>query len=450
MSLQQGIKPELVFKLQSEFRQCRAQTLNIISGLTAEDMMMQSMPDASPTKWHLAHTTWFFEQFILVNYLADYQLFDTQFNYLFNSYYNQIGERHVRAQRSLLSRPSLEQVLEYRRYVENRVQALFEQIVKLEEHKALDSILKLIELGIHHEMQHQELILTDILHAFSLNSVNPNLLENIQKALQASTQVPESVTGVTNINAVKTRDTQYLSFNPELTLCGANPNSGFSFDCERPRHQVFIQPFKLACQPVTNAQWIEFIENAGYDNPDHWLSDGWSACQAQKWQAPLYWRKHNQTWHEFTLDGLKPLNLNAPVCHISYFEADAFASWAGARLPTEFEWEAAAGHYPIEGPFLETFYWQPQPLHSSQSTQHKLNDLYGNIWQWTSSAFSAYPEFKKSSGAVGEYNGKFMSGQYVLRGGSCVTPVNQIRASYRNFFYPQQRWQFSGLRLAKD
>lgn len=418
-------------QLLKDFIDCRAQTVKLTQTLSDEDMLLQSMEDASPTKWHLAHTSWFFEQFILKAHLTDYKAFDEQFNYLFNSYYNQMGERHSRAQRGLLSRPSLSQVFNYREYVN-------QGIVKLLQSAQYDdaAVYPLIELGIHHEMQHQELILTDILHALSCNPLYP-AMRNLS-----------SVTEQAGVNANKFHhkdDIEFTRFESGLYPIGA-AEDGFSFDCERPNHLTYIEAFALANTSVTNRQWLEFINDGGYQQPTLWLSDGWAQVQQQNWQSPLYWVKKSGEWFSFGLNGLQALDLDAPVCHISYFEADAFANWAKARLPTEFEWEVAAKNLNITGNFQQQNFWRPQ---ASKPHIAHLQQMFGDVWEWTSSPYIAYPKFEVAAGAVGEYNGKFMCGQFVLRGGSCVTPLKQMRHSYRNFFYPAQRWQFSGLRLAK-
>ncbi|WAJ69052.1 ergothioneine biosynthesis protein EgtB [Catenovulum adriaticum] len=427
-----------VILLIEQFTQCRTQTVHLTKTLSDEDMLLQSMEDASPTKWHLAHTSWFFEQFILMEYVDNYKPFDPHFNYLFNSYYNQLGERHTRAQRGLLSRPSLSQVFKYREYVNEAITKL------LVKPNIAYRVVELVELGVHHEMQHQELILTDILHALSCNPLYPSMRTVTPVINSDDTQTAE--TNKKPLLANNGAETRFSQFEGGLYQIGAQENV-FSFDCERPKHLVYLENFELANTPVTNRQWLEFMQDGGYQTPTLWLSDGWTQVQQQNWQAPLYWVKKAGRWFSFGLDGLQALSLDAPVCHISYFEADAFANWANARLPTEFEWEVAAKQLNIEGNFQRQNHWRPQ-----MSDKHKpnLQQMYGDVWEWTSSPYIAYPKFEVASGAVGEYNGKFMCGQFVLRGGSCVTPIEQIRHSYRNFFYPAQRWQFSGLRLARN
>ncbi|WP_092386666.1 ergothioneine biosynthesis protein EgtB [Halopseudomonas salegens] len=404
----------------SDYLRVRARTLELTRDLSDEDMLLQSMPDASPTKWHLAHTTWFFETFLLQPHLPGYRCVDPAYQYLFNSYYDTIGERHPRPVRGLLSRPSLAKVLDYRA----RVDRAMEQLLA----SASPDVRAGVTIGLHHEMQHQELILTDIKHALSCN--------------------PYAFTGFglgAGARSSEAPDTGFSSFAGGLVEVGTDAEQGFAYDCEQPRHQVFLQPFQLRNSPVSNGEWLAFIEDGGYRRPELWLSDGWSHCQSEGWQAPLYWQWREQQWQQLTLRGYLPVNPAAPVCHISYYEADAFARWAGYRLPTEFEWECAAGTLPLRGHFAEADRWQPQPA----GPEPGLKQMYGDVWEWTASSFSPYPGFTPPAGALAEYNGKFMANQWVLRGGSCATAEQQMRASYRNFFYAHQRWQFSGLRLAR-
>ncbi len=410
--------------LITRFHARRQYSLDLAKSLTSEDMQLQSMPDASPTKWHLAHTTWFFEQFILHAFIEHYQSPQPQFNYLFNSYYEQKGERYPRAQRGMISRPSIEEVYAYRQQVDTSIERLLTQNSDAE-------LLSLIELGMNHEMQHQELLLTDILHAFSLNPLYP-------AAFSLSGQ-PERASAELSLSE------QFVSFEAGLHEFGVDPQTEFYFDCEGPKHKAYVAEFTLAKGLVTNGDWLAFVHAGGYDNPVLWLADGWAAAQQQGWQHPLYWRKQEDEWFQFTLNGLVPLDLTAPVCHISYYEADAYAQWRGCRLPSEYEWELAARAQPIAGNFSENRVFTPSPSRTPDDMQ-----LHGDVWEWTRSPYTPYPGYKVPDGAVGEYNGKFMSGQYVLRGGSCVTPIEQMRATYRTFFYPHQRWQFMGLRLAKD
>lgn len=407
--------------LQEFYQSVRHQTLRLTENLSAEDMVVQSMPDASPGKWHLGHTTWFFEEFILDKYREGYERFDEAYQFLFNSYYDSVGDRHPRPRRGLLTRPNLSGVLHYRHYVDSYIQKMIEQ--------QWESIADLVVTGLHHEMQHQELLLTDILHAFSFNSLYP--------AVCSTGEAPSA--------ANKPGAMTFDAWEGGLVETGAR-EEGFSYDCERPRHQVYLQPYRLARRPVTNGEWLDFIKDGGYDNSMLWLSDGWETCQRNAWRAPLYWQKKDGQWHQYGLDGLQTLNFAAPVCHISYYEADAYARWAGKRLPSEHEWEHSAAGLDIEGNFSENASWRPQPAPPGE----RPVQLYGDVWEWTRSPYMAYPDFKPESGPLQEYNGKFMANQFVLRGGSCVTPRKQMRATYRNFFFPHQRWQFSGLRLAED
>jgi ergothioneine biosynthesis protein EgtB len=403
--------------LQDEYQRVRERTLELINGLSDEDMMLQSMPDASPTKWHLAHTTWFFEVFLLQAHLPHYRLFDSSYTYLFNSYYETLGQRHPRPERGLLSRPPLSDVLVYRDHVDQAMNSLLTE--------PSDDVCNAVVIGLHHEMQHQELILTDIKHALSLN---PYAFRDGERTSLSATN----------------GDKNLSDFDGGIFWVGADPEAGFAYDCEQPRHQVLIHPFRLRNSPVTNDEWLEFMTDGGYERPELWLSDGWDWCQREAWRMPLYWQHQEENWQILTLHGPAPLCPEAPVCHISYYEADAFARWAGFRLPTEFEWEYAVQQCDRYGHFSEANYWQPRVA----PKQDGLSQMYGDVWEWTQSSFSPYPGFRPPGGALAEYNGKFMANQYVLRGGSCVTPRQQVRPSYRNFFYPHQRWQFSGLRLA--
>lgn len=419
--------------LVEDFRRTRALSEALARPLTAEDQVVQSMPDASPTKWHLAHTTWFFETFLLVPFLPAWRVFDERWGFLFNSYYEAVGARHPRPQRGLLTRPSVAEIAGYRAAVNAAMLDLLET-----EAGGHDQVVALTRLGINHEQQHQELLLTDILHAFSCNPLRPAYL-------------PAPATAPGNPRA-----TGWVSLPGGLREIGHDGLDSFAFDNEGPRHTVYLRPFRLADRPVTNSEWCAFIADGGYQRAELWLSDGWAAVQADGWQAPLYWQEcKDGSRRMMTLSGLNELDPAAPVCHVSYYEADAFARWAGKRLPTEAEWEFAARGLPVRGNMLDMeapHRRSLRPLAASEAVMPAagLQQMYGDVWEWTQSAYVAYPGFRPASGAVGEYNGKFMCSQMVLRGGSCVTPEGHVRASYRNFFYPHQRWQFAGLRLAED
>lgn len=406
------------------FGTVRQTTRALIAPLSAEDCALQSMPSASPAKWHLAHTTWFFEQFVLAHGDSAYVPVHPAWHYLFNSYYHSVGPMHARRCRGLLSRPSLQQVLDYRDEVEQRIFAL------LERHAELPGLRARIELGLHHEQQHQELLLTDVLHLLSCNPLRP-----------AYASLPAS--GATTTPTAVATPLHFDSGREGIQVCG-HSGEGFAFDNELPLHRVLLGRHALAHRLVSNAEFLEFIEDGGYRRPELWLSDGWNALQEQGWRAPLYWNA--ECTHSFTLFGEQPLDHAAPVCHVSFFEADAFARWAGGRLPSEFEWESAARDRAIEGNLFESGSLRPQPARADQ----RMQQLFGDCWEWTASPYVGYPGFRPLAGSLGEYNGKFMCGQWVLRGGSCLTPRTHLRASYRNFFYPTDRWQFMGVRLAKD
>ncbi len=409
----------------AQFTETRALSLRLAEPLSPEDQILQSMPDASPTKWHLAHTTWFFETFILKPHAAGYTEFDPDYNYLFNSYYNGVGERHPRPQRGMLSRPPLDDIHRYREYVDEAMAAL------MEDNAAWPVIAPLVTLGLHHEQQHQELLLTDIKHALSCNSLKPAY----QDALMVPT-VPSEM-GWVDIDAGLVEIGHHA---------GNEAFNDFAFDNEGPVHKVWLEAFRIADRAVTNGEYLAFMADGGYRSPDHWLSDGWDMVCAEGWTAPLYWEQRDGDWWQFTLSGMRSVDPNEPVCHVSYYEADAFANWAGKRLPTEFEWELAAPGHPVSGNLMGAGHLHPV----SAGERSGLRQAYGDVWEWTGSAYRPYPGFRAAAGAVGEYNGKFMSGQMVLKGGSCVTPDGHIRATYRNFFPPHARWQFSGIRLADD
>lgn len=415
--------------LADDYRRIRSQTLALIESLSPEDMVVQSMPDSSPTKWHLAHTTWFFEAFILKAFHNDFRWFDPSFNYLFNSYYESVGLRHERPKRGMLTRPALEDIMSYRRQIDHDMLVL----IASQANDISQQLSALIQVGLHHEMQHQELISTDILHLMWQNPLLPKIYCNNQ------TTPPDP--RYTNANL------RMIPFNAGDIEVGGNSNHhAFAYDCEGPRHTIRLEPFALSHRLISNREWLEFIADGGYTNSLLWLSDGWVDAQKNGWKAPLYWLKQDEQWHQYGLNGLQAIDLNSPVCHINYYEADAFARWAQKRLPHEHEWEHAASTQKIQGNFLENGHFRTQAC----STGTDLTQMYGDVWQWTQSPFTAYRGFKASENAIGEYNGKFMANQYVLRGGSCVTPRQQLRPSYRNFFHPHHRWQFSGLRLAQD
>jgi ergothioneine biosynthesis protein EgtB len=406
--------------LTQKYQQVRQLSEQICRPLSVEDYVIQSMADVSPPKWHLAHTTWFFEVFLLVPHLANYDVFHPRFSYLFNSYYETVGQRHPRPQRGLLSRPTVEEIYQYRAYVDQGMERLF-QLGQLD-----PTLNALIELGLHHEQQHQELLLTDIKHILATNPLRPAYRPELPAVSQAVALTE-----------------QWIDYGGGLHPLGYK-GDGFAFDNELPRHSIYLQDYQLAARPVTNGEYLEFMQAGGYQQPQHWLSEGWATVQQAGWRAPLYWEEIDDRWWIMTLAGLRPIHELEPVCHVSYYEADAYARWAGQRLPTEAEWELAA-QVPLKGNFLESGYLHPTPAADGTCP----NQLFGDVWEWTQSAYHSYPGFRPAPGAVGEYNGKFMCNQMVLRGGSCVTSQSHIRSSYRNFFPPATRWQFSGIRLAR-
>jgi ergothioneine biosynthesis protein EgtB len=419
------------------FSICRSQTLSLIQGISSEDCALQSMPDASPTKWHLAHTTWFFEVFVLERFEKNFSPFDEAFRVLFNSYYNGVGDKFPRAKRGLISRPDLSRVLAYRENVESRIHALLLQHSHLNAQQRTE-FSSLIELGINHEQQHQELLLTDLKHLLSQNPLKPTYREGWP------------------LVAAKSAPARWIDFEAGLHEIG-NSGESFCFDNETPRHKVYINPFSLSSLPISHGDVLDFIADGGYKTPQLWLSMGWDTVQTQAWNAPLYWEQHtgdtqgkNNGWNTFTLRGMSDISRRVPCPHLSYFEADAIARWMGARLPRESEWELAATLNPsAKQNMLEDKIYHPLELKEGLEA-NQFGHLIGDVWEWTQSAYLAYPSFREAPGLVGEYNGKFMCNQFVLRGGSCVTPTSHIRTSYRNFFAPDARWQFSGARLAKD
>ncbi|WP_299295542.1 ergothioneine biosynthesis protein EgtB [uncultured Tateyamaria sp.] len=400
----------------STFARTRARTTSLAAPLLPEDMMLQSMEDASPPKWHLAHTTWFFEEFILRKRVPGYVSPDDRFAFLFNSYYVKAGPRHARDKRGLISRPDCAAVQSYRAHVDEAVADLLDA-----GRDDTPEIADLVTLGCHHEMQHQELLVTDLLHALSFNPLMPAYRD------------PEP------LGVLPAGPDGWTRHDGGLVEIG-HDGRAFAYDCEGPRHQVFLAPYEIADRAVTNRDWIAFMEDGGYDAPDHWLMEGHAVASREAWAHPLYWWKQDDVWWSFGLRGAQPVALDAPVVHVSYYEADAFARWAGARLPTEAEHEHAFAERPIQGNFLDGGQLRPLPG----------TGVWGDVWEWTASPFTPYPGFRAPEGALGEYNGKFMVNQMVLRGGSCATASEQMRASYRTFFYPHQRWQMMGLRLARD
>ncbi|MCD6073568.1 MAG: hypothetical protein K0Q70_451 [Rhodospirillales bacterium] len=422
-SADSGLRPSLL----ADYHRVRSFSEALVRPLSPEDMTVQSMADASPAKWHLAHTTWFFETFILKAQDSHYRAFDAAYEYLFNSYYNGIGPQFSRPDRGVLSRPTVDEIRAYRAHVDAAIERFLEGCSG----QTLRAMRPLIELGLNHEQQHQELILTDLKHAMSLNPLHPVIYA--QEAAAPGTA----------------DDLEWIDFDGGLCEVGWRGN-GFSFDNEGPVHQVFLRPFRIASRPVTNAEYLSFVADGGYRNARLWLSDGWATVKRENWTQPIYWNEVEGAWHEYTLAGLRPLDPGAPASHISFFEASAYAEWAGARLPSEFEWEVAARDVPLDGHFADSGIFHPRAAQNGSGQDKRLRQMFGDVWEWTQSSYAPYPGFKADADVVGEYNGKFMVNQLVLRGGSCATPAGHIRASYRNFFYPQHRWQFSGLRLAED
>jgi len=418
----QDLKNQLIDK----YTGVRHITEQLCEPLETEDFIVQSMPDVSPTRWHLAHTTWFFETFILKPELKDYKTPNKLYNYLFNSYYNAVGQQYPRAQRGHLSRPTVKEIYDYRQHVDSEIMRLIETL----DERGMSDLLAVFTLGLNHEQQHQELMLTDIKHVFSQNPLYP-AYQNIEQIYKS-----QSTPGL-----------HWVAFDGGHIQQGFS-GEAFSFDNETPQHDILLQPFELANRLVTNGEYLSFIEDGGYGQAQLWLSDGWALIQKEGWKSPLYWIQSENQWFEFTLTGLVPLNLNSPVTHVSYYESDAYANWCEARLPSEYEWEHASSNLPIEGNFVHNEKFHPMPNGSSSTSE--LSQMFGDVWEWTRSPYSPYPGFKSASDAIGEYNGKFMSSQMVLRGGSCASSSDHLRSTYRNFFYPQSRWQFMGIRLARD
>lgn len=421
--------------LHARYVDVRQRSEQYCAPLTIEDYGLQAIAETSPAKWHLAHTSWFFETFLLKPFSSGYTPFHPRFEYLFNSYYNGVGEQFPRAQRGLLSRPTVDEVYSYRRAVDDAM-------AKLLEGKRSNEIAARVELGLQHEMQHQELFFTDLKYNLAQNPLNP-VYEALERPWLSGKESP----------AIR-----WHNFDGGIQLIGAAEKSDFCFDNETPQHRTLIEPFSLASRPLNNAEVLAFVEDGGYQNDSLWLADGWAKVCGDHWQHPLYWQRLEDQWFEFTLHGLQPLDPARTACHLSAYEADAIARWYDARLPTEFEWEAAA-NFLKQSP--ETFP-EENPNHTNGPSAHFVDqshyhprvasndNLFGGVWQWTSSAYSPYRGYQPAAGAIGEYNGKFMCNQLVLRGGSCVSDRRQLRASYRNFFYPADRWQFSGVRIAKD
>ena len=404
------------------YHDVRLESIRICEPLVTEDYVIQTMPDVSPPKWHLAHTSWFFETFILRSHLPGYQPFNPYYDYLFNSYYVTHGKPYPRSQRGLLARPTVAEVMDYRSYIDEAMYKLIDSSALIDE-----SVTGLIVLGLNHEQQHQELMLTDIKHIFAHNPLKPVYKPEIEHS-------PSLIA-----------DMEWITQPGGIYDIGYQ-GSGFAYDNETPVHKVYVQDFKLASRLITNREYIEFIEDGGYERAELWYSEAWALIHEQHLQAPMYWEQRDTQWWQFTLNGMQPVVMDEPVCHVSQYEADAFARWSGRRLPTEFEWELVANDCDINGNMYEQGLLRP----GSSPGNESISQLFGDVWEWTSSAYTAYPGYKPASGSIGEYNGKFMSGQMVLRGGSFATSQSHIRASYRNFFYPKDRWQFSGIRLAED
>ncbi|HKI77871.1 MAG TPA: ergothioneine biosynthesis protein EgtB [Ignavibacteriaceae bacterium] len=416
---------DLRTEITNRYKSVRNFTEELCNPLVIEDYVVQTMPDVSPAKWHLAHVAWFFETFVLRESKKDYKDFHPMYNFIFNSYYVQVGPRHTRAHRGHLTRPTVKDIYEFREYVDSN---MLDFINNCDE-ETFEKIVSIIEIGLNHEQQHQELMLTDIKHVFSVNQLHPVYSE---KEFPVIEKIPEL---------------KWKKFNEGIYEIGHDRES-FCYDNETPVHKEFLKPFEIGSRLVTNKDYLEFIEDGGYKKTPLWLSDGWATLEREGWEAPMYWEKKDGEWWNFKLTGFKKVNPNEPVCHVSFYEADAFARWAGYRLPTEAEWEVASSNIPAKGNFVEERIFHPIAL--KHSSGQELQQIFGDVWEWTGSSYLPYPGYKPLPGALGEYNGKFMSGQMVLRGGSCATSSTHIRKTYRNFFYPDSRWQFMGLRLARD
>lgn len=414
----------LLAVLREQYQRVRAETDALCAPLHDEDCGVQGASFVSPPKWHLAHTSWFFERFLLEPALRDYRPFDPHYAYLFNSYYEQMGEFHPRNQRGILSRPTRSEIKQYRSYVDDAMSILFVQCLAEDD----PDIVARIELGLHHEQQHQELLLMDVKFNFALNPLRPAYHEAAVSKAEAGAAL------------------RWLDYEGGLISIG-HIGKTFAFDNETPSHTVFLRPFRLASRLVTNGEYMEFIKSGGYEQPQYWLSDGWQGVREHHWKAPLYWEKIEERWWQMDLSGMCPVDECEPVCHVNFYEADAYARWAGKRLPTEVEWECAARDAPIVGNFMETRRYRPDVARGGAGN---LAQMFGDAWEWMCSAYAPYPGYRAPAGAIGEYNGKFMCNQMVLRGGACVTPRSHVRASYRNFYYPSDRWQFAGIRLADD
>ncbi|WP_260412212.1 ergothioneine biosynthesis protein EgtB [Alkalihalobacillus sp. TS-13] len=410
--------------LLKSYQQIRAFSDQLTAPLEPEDFVVQSIPDVSPPKWHLAHTTWFFETFILIPYHPKYNRFNETFDYLFNSYYETHGKPYPRHARGLLSRPSVKEIIQYRQHVD---ESMLNFLENCNENK-LEEIAPILEIGLHHEQQHQELLITDIKYNFSINPLKP--LYHVKRN-ESGSSLP---------------DMEWITFQEGIVETGYS-DEGFSFDNERPSHKSWLDAYAIANRPVTNGEYLDFIEDCGYQEPAFWLSEGWAKLKDDHWESPLYWENIDGNWYTFTLSGMKEVELDAPVTHISFYEADAFARWSGNRLPTETEWEHAMKNIEISGNFADNEMFHPN---SDYHSDNKMYKVFGDVWEWTSSPYTLYPGSKPLEGTLGEYNAKFMCNQMVLRGGSCATHSTHVRHSYRNFFHPDKRWQYSGIRLARD